>query len=255
MVITGNFLYFIVIILPLMFNYLNINYIKMDEVVKKIRVLAEKHGVSSYEIGEKTSVSTKTAYNILNSETISPRKKTLNIVLEFLLGFENKYELKEEWHTEKMIAKHGIAAQENEAHYARGGVPFFDVDFATGFDLFFNDQTIQPLYYVTDPYFKDCDFIARASGKSMERVIKHGEAVGFKIIDNWKDFFTLGEIYGVVTKNDLRTIKIVSKGDNNEHYTLISKPYHENKDEFKPQPIPKKMIRHVFRVVASKYLF
>ena len=69
--------------------------------IELIRKITKENDISSYQIGENTSVSNKTAYNILNDDNISPRTKTLNIILEYLentiVGTQNKYELKEEF--------------------------------------------------------------------------------------------------------------------------------------------------------------
>lgn len=54
------------------------------EKLELIREIAKKHEISSYEIGENTEISNKTAYNILNDDKIKPRNKTLNIILEYL---------------------------------------------------------------------------------------------------------------------------------------------------------------------------
>lgn len=34
----------------------------------------------------------------------------------------------------------------------------------------------------------------------MAKLIAHGDAVGLVKIDNWRDFFPLGEVYAIVTK-------------------------------------------------------
>jgi len=54
------------------------------EKIEIIRKLAKEHDISAYQIGENTTVSNKTAYNILNDDNISPRNKTLNIILEYI---------------------------------------------------------------------------------------------------------------------------------------------------------------------------
>lgn len=69
----------------------------IEEKIKLIKEIAENNNISSYEIGENTSVSAKTAYNIFNDDKIKPRNKTLNIILEYLensiVGTESTYEL------------------------------------------------------------------------------------------------------------------------------------------------------------------
>lgn len=68
-----------------------------------IRDLAKATGITAYEIGQKTSISLTSARNILENDSITPRKKTLDIVLNFLLETTNNNptgeELKEEYTT------------------------------------------------------------------------------------------------------------------------------------------------------------
>jgi hypothetical protein len=66
--------------------------------------------------------------------------------------------------------------------------------------------------------------------------------------------FPFGEIYAIVTIDNFRMIKIVTKGENDNYYTLISKPTDKKKDEFPPQQI-KDSILSMFKVQASSHLF
>lgn len=135
------------------------------------------------------------------------------------------------------------------------GTPYFDIDFTLSFLEVENTHQIQPDYYVTHPFFKGCDFIVRASGQSMAKVIKHGDAIGLVKIDGWQDFIPMGEIYAIVTKNGFRMIKVITKGDTKDSYTLISKPTDNKKDEFPPQQISKSQILTIYKVQASSHLF
>ena len=135
------------------------------------------------------------------------------------------------------------------------GVPYYDVEFTSSFLEIENDQTIVPSSYISHPFFAGCDFVVRNSGQSMAKLICHGDAVGLIKIQNWKEFFPLGEVYAIVTKNNFRMIKIVTKGDDDDHYTLISKPTDSKKDEFPSQQIKIDSILHLFKVQASSHLF
>lgn len=128
------------------------------------------------------------------------------------------------------------------------GVPYYDIDFMGGFDLVFNSQQIQPSFYIDFLPFNDCDCWINVTGKSMGPLIAHGDIVSLKRVDNWQRFLLEGEIYGVVTDNGFRTIKMIGAGPDKEHYTLI--PYNKS-EEYKPQVIPKEVISHVFRVKGN----
>jgi signal peptidase I len=127
------------------------------------------------------------------------------------------------------------------------GVPYFDVDFIGGFDLVFNNQ-VQPSYYIDFLPFNDVDAWINVTGKSMGPLIAHGDIVALKKIDDWQSFLLQGEIYAIITSNGFRTIKILGKGENEDEFMLI--PYNKS-EEFKPQPIPKSIITHVFKVKGA----
>ena len=135
------------------------------------------------------------------------------------------------------------------------GVPYYDVDFTAGFLSVENNNHITPDSYISHPFFKGCDYVVRASGQSMAKVICHGDAIGLVKVNNWQEFFPFGEIYAIVTIDNFRMIKVITKGDTDGFYTLISKPTDSKKDEFPPQQIKKTSILAIFKVQASSHLF
>lgn len=224
--------------------------IKDKDLIKLIREIASDNDISSYQIGENTPVSNKTAYNILNDDTIKPRRKTLNIILDYLeetiTGTKESLEIKEEFKTPQVA--------EPPATYQKG-VPYYDVEFAAGFEDFTQSQQLQPTSFIKHPFFNGCDYVIRASGQSMAKIIKHGDAIGIVKIENWQEFLPFGEIYAIVTKDNYRMIKIITAGKTADYFTLISKPSDSKKEEFPPQQIKKTLILNLFKVQASSYLF
>lgn len=128
------------------------------------------------------------------------------------------------------------------------GVPYFDIDFVGGFDLVFNNSQVKPAFYIDFLPFNDADYWVNVSGKSMGPLIAHGDIVALKIVPDWKRFLLEGEIYAIITDNDFRTIKMIGKGPDKDHYMLI--PYNKGGD-YQPQEIPKDVITHVFRVKGA----
>lgn len=122
----------------------------------------------------------------------------------------------------------------------RKGIPYFNVDFAAGFNIMENDQTTLPAYYIDFRPYNDCDCWCNAHGNSMYPTIASGDIVAMKEI---KDFQYLinGEIYGIVTTNGLRTIKRIR--DNGKTITLIP----DNKSVAE-QTIPKNLLAKVFLI-------
>ncbi|MEC4049779.1 S24 family peptidase [Flavobacterium sp. SUN046] len=195
------------------------------------------------EISSKTGYGKSQVSKILNG-SISISDDFLNKFLKsFNIDLHNKEVLTEKNYKPKSIIN------KNE------GVPYYDVDFTASFLVLENNNQTTPDSYISHPFFKGCDYVVRASGQSMAKVISHGDAIGLIKVDNWVDFFPFGEIYAIVTKDNFRMIKVITKGDNDETFTLISKPTDSKKDEFPPQQIKKSSILYIFKVQASSHLF
>ena len=127
------------------------------------------------------------------------------------------------------------------------GKPYFNVDFEMGYDFMVNDQTRNPDYMIDFTPYNKCDCWCNAHGDSMRPTISSGDVIAIKEI---KDFSYLisGEIYAIVTKNDLCTIKRIK--DNGSTVTLIP----DNKD-YPEQVIDKTIIYKVFGVLGSMKMF
>lgn len=127
------------------------------------------------------------------------------------------------------------------------GRPYYNVDFIGGFDLVLNDQTTLPEYNIDfQPYNKDGVVWCNITGHSMEPAIGHGDIIAIKEIYDWKSYITYGEIYALVTRNELRTVKIVRKGCDEDHYRLVP----INTEEYDEQQIEKSQIARVFSVLG-----
>ncbi len=140
----------------------------------------------------------------------------------------------------------GCPTEEPKISY-KAGSPYYNVDFIAGFDAVLNDQTINPEYNIDfAPYNKKGVMWCNITGKSMEPKISHGDIIAIKEVDDWQNFLTLGEIYAIVTANDMRTVKIIRKGITEDTYRLIP----INTNDFDEQEINKKMIVRVFAVLG-----
>lgn len=144
--------------------------------------------------------------------------------------------------------------QEQSDNYNKG-VPYYDLDFTASFLEVENNQDVKPDSYISHPFFKGCDYVVRASGQSMAKVIRHGDAIGLIKINDWQEFLPLGEIYAIVTRNGFRMIKVITKSDDPKSFKLISKPSNGKLGEFPEQDIKKESILSIFKVQASSHLF
>lgn len=223
---------------------------EIKDLVHLIRKTAKENDITAYDIGKNTEISVTSARNVLEDDSIKPRRKTLNIILDYLeetiTGTKGSLEIQEEFKTPQ--------AAEPTTTYQKG-VPYYDVEFAAGFEDFTQSQQLQPTSFIKHPFFNGCDYVIRASGQSMAKIIKHGDAIGIVKIENWQEFLPFGEIYAIVTTDNYRMIKIITAGKTDDCFTLISKPSDGKKEEFPPQQIKKTLILNLFKVQASSYLF
>ena len=136
----------------------------------------------------------------------------------------------------------------------KGKIPYYDVDFAGGWsteELFTNAM---PAYYISAPEFAKSEFACNLRGNSISNRIRSGAIIGLKEIFNWEIYFPTNELYAVITKNDLRTVKIVKWGKNTKYLELIPDPLPEfNNPPYESETIPVDFVTKMFQVVAWGY--
>lgn len=137
------------------------------------------------------------------------------------------------------------AAVKSELCSTVNGQPFYDVDFLLGFAETYNDTPNVPSRYISVPGYEKADFWCRTSGDSMKPFISNGDIIAMKEVNGWQDFLPMNEVYAIVTANDLRTVKVVRKGSDNEHLTL-----HAYNEEYEDQEINKATIVKVYKVMG-----
>lgn len=131
------------------------------------------------------------------------------------------------------------------------GSPYYNVDFIGGFDLILNDQTINPEYYIQFKPYDKATCWCNITGHSMEPEINHGDIIALREIQD-ASFLPYGEIYAIVTTNDMRTVKRIGPSSNPDNYTLIP----TNKSpEYGVQELPKNMILRIFEVMGCMKKF
>lgn len=124
--------------------------------------------------------------------------------------------------------------------------PFYDVDFALGFNDMYNDEPNVPSRYISVPGYEKADFWCRTSGDSMKPFISNGDIIALKEIHDWQSFLPMNEVYAIMTANGLRTVKVVRKGSDDMHLTL-----HAYNDEYEDQEVSKAVVSKVFKVLGA----
>ncbi len=211
----------------------------MEETVKDRLILFLKYkGIGQVKFAKTIGVSTGYVNNIRRS--IQP-DKILSISKHFP-------ELNTGWLLTgegDMLLKSNIAAEEPIISYTVG-VPYYNVDFIGGFDIVMNDQTVNPEYLINFRKYNQATCWCNVTGHSMEPEINHGDIIALKRINDFT-FLPFGEVYAIVTTNDMRTIKRLGPSQNEGCYSLIP----SNKSpEYGVQDIPKSMLKAVYQVLG-----
>lgn len=124
--------------------------------------------------------------------------------------------------------------------------PFYDVDFALGFDSMYNDEPNVPSRFISVPGYEKADFWCRTSGDSMKPFISNGDIIALKEVADWQVFLPMNEVYAIMTTNDMRTVKVVRKGTDDNHFIL-----HAYNEDYDDQEIAKEAIMRVYKVIGA----
>lgn len=134
---------------------------------------------------------------------------------------------------------------------SKKSIPYYNVDFAGGWSSEEIFSQGSPDFYINNPEFQGSDFACNLVGKSVSEIIPDGSVVGFKIIDDWHTFFPPDELYGIITKNEFRTVKLISRNRKNKTLILKPAPSKEYAERFtEKEEIPEDYIVKFFQVIA-----
>lgn len=130
-------------------------------------------------------------------------------------------------------------------------VPYFNVDFAGGWSSEEIFSTSRPDFYISNPEFDRCEFACNLVGHSISRRIPNRSIIGLKQVDDWQTYFPTNELYGIVMKNDLRTVKIVKRSKNKNSLLLVPDPLPEyNQTQYEPEEVPVEFVERFYQIVA-----
>ena len=124
------------------------------------------------------------------------------------------------------------------------GVPYFDVDFTAGFNLIFNDQTVNPTANIVVYGFERASVWCNVTGDSMYPKICHGDMIALR--ECRPDDVLYGEIYAVVLDN-IRTVKILRKAKDPAMLRFIP----INTEKYDEQEFERSRIIKIFEVLGN----
>lgn len=206
------------------------------DLIERIKSVMQQAGKRANIFANELEYAQSSLYLILNGKRPAPDS--------LLQSISRTYNIRYDW----LLTGEGEMTEEVAPITSTSkGVPYYNVDFTLGFDLLENDQTTQPEYYIDFPPYNKCTCWINARGDSMSPTISAGDMVALQRIEDFRVLIS-GEVYAIVTRNGLRTIKRVN--DLGDSLRLIP----DNKD-YEEQVISKSDILGVFYVKGNVKAF
>ena len=221
-----------------------------EEEESYLRTERNKYGLSLQDIHEHTQISVKDLSLYDSGEKEMP-KKVRRILEGFFERVEMEYENKDE---DEERERTEIPILQTEMMLSSVKVPYYDVDFAGGWTSYELSTQTTPTFIISSPDFARAEFACNLIGNSISNRIKNGSIIGLRRIVDWQVYFPTNELYGVITKNDLRTVKIVKRSKKEGFLELIPDALPEfNNPPYEPEIIPIDYVVDFYQVVAYAF--
>ena len=220
--------------------------IEEEEEEPYLRAERNKYGLSLQRIQELTNLSLKTLKAYDNGSKEMPD--------DILEAFDNLFQRIENEYNEREEENNTLPVLITDDMVSSVKVPFYEVDFAGGFTSPEMFSEVKPSFVISSPSFSGADFACVLTGNSMSRRIKNGSVIGLKKINEWWEYFPTNEIYAIVTKNGLRTVKIVKRSSESGYIDLIPDPLPEyNNPPYETETIRMEYVIGFYQVVAHAF--
>lgn len=205
----------------------------------ELKEFRKKTGLNQKEFAKKLDVHYRTVQKWESGETEISSKNEKHILSTFLENVNISDNFSKVNDSQDIAPKNKVE------------IPYYNVDFSGGWKSENLFTTHQPSFFITNPEFTRAEFACNLVGNSISRRIPHNAIIGLKEIKEWKVYFPTNEIYAVVMKNELRTVKIVKRSANKDFLTLIPDPLDiYNQTGYEPEEVPIDFIEKFFQVVA-----
>lgn len=211
-----------------------------------LRAERNRYGLSLQRIQELTNLPMKKLKAYDNGDENMPD--------DILEAFENLFQRIENEYNESEEQDDSLPVLITDEMVSNVKVPFYEVDFTGGFTSPEMFSEVKPSFVISSPSFAGADFACVLIGNSMSRRIKNGSVIGLKKIEEWWEYFPTNEIYAVVTKNWLRTVKIVKRSKKEGYIDLIPDPLPEyNNPEYETETIRMDYVVGFYKVIAHAF--
>ena len=211
-----------------------------------LRAERNRYGLSLQRIQELTNLPMKNLKAYDNGDEDVPD--------DILEAFENLFQRIENEYNDSEEQDDTLPVLITDEMVSNVKVPFYEVDFTGGFTSPEMFSEVKPSFVISSPSFAGADFACVLIGNSMSRRIKNGSVIGLKKIEEWWEYFPTNEIYAVVTKNWLRTVKIVKRSKKEGYIDLIPDPLPEyNNPEYETETIRMDYVVGFYKVIAHAF--
>ncbi len=211
-----------------------------------LRAERNRYGLSLQRIQELTNLPMKKLKAYDNGDEDVPD--------DILEAFENLFQRIENEYNEIEEQDDTLPVLITDEMVSNVKVPFYEVDFTGGFTSPEMFSEVKPSFVISSPSFAGADFACVLIGNSMSRRIKNGSVIGLKKIEEWWEYFPTNEIYAVVTKHWLRTVKIVKRSKKEGYIDLIPDPLPEyNNPEYETETIRMDYVVGFYKVIAHAF--
>jgi phage repressor protein C with HTH and peptisase S24 domain len=204
-------------------------------------LIAEKKDLNKSKIASEIEIQPSKFSEILN--------KRMNIGIDSIVLFCEKFSISVEW----LLTGKGTRTKEDSIHYLNepGGVytlktdrvlkeqsiPLYDLEASAGVvELFTNKNGLnKPIDYISIPNLPKCDGAIYVTGDSMYPLLKSGDIIMYKELENSIDNIFFGEMYLVsinLDGDEFVTVKWIHKSDKGDEFIKIvsQNSHHQSKD-------------------------
>ena len=216
-----------------------------EEEESYLRTERNKYGLSLQDIHEHTQISVKDLRLYDVGEKNIPKK-----VMRLLQSYFERVE--EEYENEQDNENKDIPILITEQYSPSVKVPYYNVDFAGGWSSEGLFSQYKPSFFITMPDFERAELACNLIGNSISQRIKSGSIIGLRKVNDWQIYFPTNEVYAVVLKNDLRTVKLVRRAKEKGFIELVPAPLPEYNDPpYQTEVVPQDYIIEFYQVVAT----
>ena len=216
-----------------------------EEEESYLRRERNKYGLSLQDIHEHTQISVKDLRLYDVGEKNIPKK-----VMRLLQSYFERVE--EEYENEQDNENKDIPILITEQYSPSVKVPYYNVDFAGGWSSEGLFSQYKPSFFITMPDFERAELACNLIGNSISQRIKSGSIIGLRKVNDWQTYFPTNEVYAVVLKNDLRTVKLVRRAKEKGFIELVPAPLPEYNDPpYQTEVVPQDYIIEFYQVVAT----